>query len=480
MKNMQNPTKTILTGLMLFALFISACKIPSIMQRDANKAVPSTYRGQQDSLNSARLSWKEFFTDPYLIALIDTALKNNQELNIILQEINISRNEIQARKGEYLPFLRGFAAADVVKTPRFTPAGASEATTDIEPGRAMPDPVPNTMLGAYATWELDIWHKLRNAKEAAMKRYLASIEGKQYMVTRLVSEIANSYYELLALDKQMEILQQNITIQSSALEIVKLQKQAARVTELAVKKFEAEVYHTRSMQFDIQQQIIEAENRINFLVGRFPQPVARSQGKFDELQPTVLHQGLPSQLLENRPDIRQAELELAASHLDVKSAKANFYPSLGISASLGLQAFNPAYLVKMPESILFSMAGDLMAPLVNRNAIKATYLNANARQIQAAYNYEQTLLNAYIEVVNQLAKMENLANSYDLKTKEVEALTASINISNGLFTSARADYMEVLMTQRDALRSKFELVETKKLQLNAMVNTYQALGGGWN
>jgi outer membrane protein TolC len=120
---------------------------------------------------------------------------------------------------------------------------------------------------------------------------------------------------------------------------------------------------------------------------------------------------------------------------------------------LGLQAFNPAYLVKMPESLRFSMAGDLVAPLVNRNAIKATYLNANAKQIQAAYNYEQTLLKAYIEVLNQLAKIENLANSYELKAKEVEALTASINISNGLFTSARADYMEVLMTQRDALRS---------------------------
>jgi outer membrane protein TolC len=121
-----------------------------------------------------------------------------------------------------------------------------------------------------------------------------------------------------------------------------------------------------------------------------------------------------------------------------------------------------------------------VAPLVNRNAIKATYINANAKQIQAVYNYERTIVNAYVEVANQLAKISNLQKSYDLKSKQVEALTQSITIANDLFKSARADYMEVLMTQRDALESKFELVETKKQQMNAMVNIYRALGGGWN
>ena len=123
---------------------------------------------------------------------------------------------------------------------------------------------------------------------------------------------------------------------------------------------------------------------------------------------------------------------------------------------------------------------ELVAPLVNRNAIKATYYSANAKQLQAVYNYERTILNAYVEVANQLAKINNLEKSYDLKSRQVAALTQSITISNDLFKSARADYMEVLMTQRDALESKFELIETKKQQLNAMVNIYQALGGGWN
>jgi multidrug efflux system outer membrane protein len=299
------------------------------------------------------------------------------------------------------------------------------------------------------------------------------------MVTNLVAEIANSYYELLALDNQLNIISQNIGIQSNALEIVKLQKESARVTELAVRKFEAEVYKTKSLQYDIQQRITETENRINFLVGRFPQHVARDLQTFNTLLPENISAGIPSQLLENRPDIKQAELNLAAAKLDVKSARAKFYPSLGISAGVGYRAYNAKYLFTSPESLLYSFAGELAAPLINRNAIKAEYKNANAKQVQAIYDYERALLNAYIEVVNQLSNINNLKESYNLKAKQVEALTASITISNDLFGSARADYMEVLLTQRDALESKFELIDTRKQQMNAMVNIYRALGGGW-
>lgn len=152
---------------------------------------------------------------------------------------------------------------------------------------------------------------------------------------------------------------------------------------------------------------------------------------------------------------------------------------MDITAGIGLQAFDPTYLVKAPESILYNIAGELTAPLINRNAIKAFYYSANARQIQTVYNYERTVLNAYIEVANQLAKIDNMTRSYDLKSQEVEALTQSIGIANDLFRSARADYMEVLLTQRDALESKFELVETKRMQMSATVNIYKALGGGW-
>jgi len=463
------------------ALAFTACKLPAVVQNNAKQNVPGMYaNASQDSINSAKVKWKQYFKDPYLAAIIDTALVNNQELNITLQEIEVSRNEIRARKGEYLPLLglRGGAGFD--KVSRNTPAGALEHNIDIVPGKENPEPLGDLQFGAFASWEADIWGKLHNAKRAAVSRYLSSVEGKNFMVTNLISEIADAYYELLALDSQLAIVKQNIGIQTNALEIVKLQKESTRVTELAVKRFEAQVLNTKSLQYDIQQKITETENRLNFLAGRFPKHVERSQESFVDMVPQAVQAGLPAQLLANRPDIKQAELDLVAAKLDVKVAKARFYPSLGISAGIGYQAFNAAYLIKTPQSLIYSLAGDLTAPLINRNGIKATYYSANNKQIQSLYNYQKTILNAYVEVANQLAKINNLKQSYDFKAQEVAALTRSIDISNDLFMSARADYMEVLLTQRDALESRFDLIETKMQQMSAMVNVYRALGGGWN
>ncbi len=475
--------RTIINGLAGSCIFLlaTACNIPrSVVYRAENRTVPASYNNLQDSANTVKTKWRDFFTDPYLATLVDTALKNNQELNITLQEIQVARNEIRIRKGEYLPFVGLQGTTGIAKAGRYTYRGATEAATDIEPGKAMPDPLPYSVLQAFATWEVDIWHKLRNAKKAALNRYLSTMEGRNFMVTNLIAEVATSYYELLALDSQLAIVRQNIDIQTNALKIVRLQKESTRVTELAVRRFEAQVLNTRSIQYNIRQRIVETENRINFLVGRYPQPVARNADMFTNVVPSVIQAGVPSQLLANRPDVRQAELDLAAAKLDVKVAKANFYPSLRISAAIGLEAFNPSYLLQAPQSLLYALAGDLVAPLVNRNAIKATYASANARQIQAVYQYERTLLKAYIEVANQLSKISNLEQSYDLKNQEVQALTQSITISNNLFSSARADYMEVLLTQRDAQGSRFELVETRMQQMNAMISIYRALGGGWN
>jgi NodT family efflux transporter outer membrane factor (OMF) lipoprotein len=460
-------------------LAFSACKLPSLATRNENKSVPAAYSAAKDSTNAATSKWRDFFSDPYLSALIDTALKNNQELNITLQEIEIARNEVRVRKGEYLPFLGLKAGAGADKVARYTNIGAMEATTEIKPGKEMPEPLPDYLLAAHTSWEVDIWHKLRNAKKAAVNRYLASTEGKNYVVTNLVAEVANSYFELLILDNQLSIVQKNIELQSNALRIVKLQKEAAKVTELAVRKFEAEVLKTKSLQYSIQQEIVETENRINFLLGRFPMHIPRAENGIDNVVIKNVSAGIPSQLLSNRPDIRRTEQELAAAKLDVKVAKAQFYPALSINAAVGFQAFNPTYLID-PASLLYSLAGDLMAPLVNRNAIKAAYYTANAKQLQAVYNYERTILNGYVEVANQVSRMDNLEKSYNLKSQQVTALTSAISISNDLFSSARADYMEILMTQRDALEARFELTETRKQQINAMVSIYKALGGGWN
>ncbi|MDC6365047.1 MULTISPECIES: TolC family protein [Flavobacteriaceae] len=464
----------------LLAMAVQSC-VPTREIRDEDKTLPEQYQNQaSDTINTGIVQWKEFFKDPNLIVLIDTALEHNQELNIMLQQVDIAKNGIQAKKGEYLPFINLQAGAEVEKVGEYTRNGSVEKNLDIKEGEEFPEPLTDYSIGAFATWELDVWKKLRNEKKAAVFEYLSSIEGKNFMVTQLVSEISDSYYELLALDNQLSIIDQNLEIQQNALQMVKLQKQAARATELAVQRFQAEVLKNQSHKYEIQQEIVETENKINFLLGRTPQHIQRQSDSFIATPIDTIYAGIPSQLLQNRPDIRQAEYELAAAKLDTKAAKANFYPQFTIKAGAGLQAFKSKYLTTTPESVLYSAVGDMVAPLINRNAIKAEYKNATDRQLQAVFEYEKAILNAYVEVANQLSNIDNLKMSYALKEGQVEALTESIELSTKLFRSARVEYIEVLLAQREALESKMELVETKKDQLLAQVTMYRALGGGWN
>lgn len=463
--------------ILFIILWLQACKVPAIMSKEESKTVPSSYTNIQDTMNMAKVEWRKYFSDSNLISLIDTALHNNQELNIMMQEIEMSKNEILQRQGEYKPFVNFRAGAAADRAAKYTWDGFSEEDLKANPDKG-PKYIGDFMVGTYFSWELDVWKKLRNATKSAAIKYSSAVEGKNFMVTNIIAEIANSYYELMALDNQLAIIQQNISLQSNVLKIIKQQKEAAKVTQLAVNRFEAQLLNTQNLSFQINQQIIETENKIRFLTGKFTPIITRNSSAFNSMPIEEPQTGVPAELLINRPDIRQAELNLAAAKLDVQVAKANFYPSFSIKAGLGFQAFNPLYLIR-PASILYNLAGDMVAPLVNKNAIIASYNNANAQQIQAVFAYEQTILTAYTEVLNQIAKANNFKTSYEMKAKEVDILLQSVSISNNLFNSARADYMEVLLTQREALESKMQLIEIRMKQLSAKVNIYRALGGGW-
>jgi NodT family efflux transporter outer membrane factor (OMF) lipoprotein len=464
--------------IILAVICFAACKIPALVGKQENKTVPAYYNTASDTTNIASIKWRNYFTDPYLIALIDSALKNNQELNIAIREIEMDKNEIEARKGEYLPFVNVGGGAGIDKTGKYTWDGLSEEDLKTNPDKG-PKYIGDFRTGVYASWELDVWKKLRTAKKSAALKYLSTIEGRNFMVTNMIAEISSSYYELLALDNMMSIIKQNIELQQSALKMVKLEKEAAKVSQLAVNRFEAQLLHTQNLQYDIQQQIIETENKINYLAGRFSQHVARTNISLNEIPVDMVQSGIPTQLLLNRPDIRQAELTLAASKLDVKVARANFYPSFRLTAGTGFTAFNPGFLFA-PASLLYNLAGDAVGPIINKYGITAVYKNANEKQIISAYEYERTILSACIEVANQLAFINNYKSSYETKSKEVEILNQSVDISNKLFISSKADYIEVLLTQREALDSRIELIETKLKQLQAKVNIYRTLGGGWN
>jgi len=466
------------------SLVLAGCKAPmaTVVKDEVKENIPQNFNQQDQgdtNNNSGTTPWRQFFTDPNLVALIETALKNNQELMITLQEIEIAKSGVLAKKGRLTPTVSAGIGAGVKKAGRYTSEGAGDATTEIEPGKEMPDPLGNFEGGLMANWEVDIWKKLRTEKESAVAHYLSTVEGKNFILSNLIEEVADNYYELLALDNQLDIIQQYTKLQQRALEISKIQKEAAAATELAVKKFEAELAKSKASEFTIRQEITEKENEINALCGRFPQPIVRSKGDFMSMIPQTVYTGIPSQLLANRPDIKQAELELKSSKLDVEAARKEFYPSLEISATLGLEAFKPSYLVKLPESMAASLVGELAGPLINKSAIKANFQTADARQIQALYEYDKTILNAYLDVANLMSKVKNIDQYYKLKSEETQALEKSIDIANQLFKNSRADYLEVLLNQRDALDAKMELVEAKQKQLSTVVDIYKSLGGGW-
>ncbi|NBO17744.1 MAG: efflux transporter outer membrane subunit [Proteobacteria bacterium] len=429
--------------------------------------------GTPENLLSVRENWRMFFTDPHLKNLIEGALQNNQELHILEQEIAIAGNEVMARRGEYLPKVSAGADYGADKVGKYTSQGTSDE------GFGLPKVLHNREAGFYASWEVDIWKKLRNAAQSAQYRYLSSMEGRNFAVTNLVAEIANTYYELMSLDRQMDIVKRYVSTLQQAQQVVQYQKEAAKTTSLAVTRFEAEVLKNQSRLYTLQQQITVTENKLNALVGRFPQPIERSSKEFTQLNPQPIKSGIPVELLENRPDIKQSVLDMKAAELDVSVAKARFYPSLSLDAGAGFQGFNSKYFTHTPESLFYNVAANLTAPVINRMAIEADYLSANSKQLQSIYNYQQTIINAYVEVVNQLNAIRNSEKIFSLKTSQVKALTKSIDISNTLFKAARIDYLEQLLTQRDALEAQIDLMETKQKQLSAYVNLYKALGGGW-
>jgi len=444
--------------------------------------LPDDFNGAISPENSAQVGIEEFFEDPMIIGLIDQALVGNQELRILNENVQIASNEVLARRGAYLPFVTAGGGVALNKISSFTPEGAGIRDDHFRPGQLLPNPLPNYVLGPSLLWQVDIWRQLRNARDAAVQRFFAAAEERNYFVTRLVAEIAENYYGLMALDKRLENLDRIIELQERSLEIAQANKEAARSSELPVQRFQAEVRKNQSEKLIVNQEIIQVENRINFLLGRFPQPVERNSARFFDLNMHALSVGLPPQLLQNRPDIRQAEREVAAAGLDVKVARANFFPVLTITGGVGYEAFNMRYLFITPEAMIANAAFGLVGPLINFKAIKAQYFTANAKQLQSVYNYQRVVIDAFTQVVNRLAKVENYTRSIEIKKQQVQALEASVSVANSLFQLPRAefaiDYLDVLTAQRDLLDARMVLIETKREQLSAIVNTYQALGGG--
>jgi NodT family efflux transporter outer membrane factor (OMF) lipoprotein len=444
-----------------------------------DRKVPESFAGAASGPSPAETSWREWFGDPRLNGLITEALRNNQDLQIALQRIQISRAAVRGATGALLPQVALSLGSSVQKYGLYTSEGAGNASTEITPGRLVPVPETNFGVALQASWEVDLWGRLRAQRESAIAQHLASIEGTNLVLTSLIADVASAYFELLAFDQVHEVLEQSVARQQQALEVVQLQKEAGRANALAVQQFEAQLAQTRALEREAVREVAEAENRINLLLGRYPQPLARDRQQLLAESAARLRAGVPAQLLTNRPDIREAELQLQATRFDVKAARAAFLPSLNLSAGAGFEAFKPSFLLRIPQSLTHSVVGGLLAPLVNRRALEAQFAGASASQIQAMYHYQRTILTAYAEVVNALSSIRRADEILTLKKSQKAALAQSIATADMLYRAGKASYLEVLLAQQNALQADLDLVDILKRRRIADVVLYRALGGGW-
>lgn len=487
---MRTDIKLSLLILLPVILLMTSCKV----QQDVLKTdiqLPREFESQTSlvAIDSAKKAaqapeqWRTFFTDPVLVQLIDSALVNNQDMQIALQKVQRARAGVQYTKGIRLPELGLNLGTGVRRFGDYTIDGVGNYDTKFSPNlnnkQQLPNPVPDYYAGVYSTWEIDLWGKLKAKKRAALNRFLEEEQGKNLVVTTLISEVAERYYNLILLDRKREIITENIRLQENALQVVGFQKDIGKSNQLAIELISAQVLDAKTLLIEVEQQILEEENSLNFLLGRYPQPVYRSG--FESTQEltgnTVV--GVPSDLLENRPDILSAAYRLKAHNADVKAAKAAFYPALTLNANLGYQSFRAAFLFESPASIAYNVAGGLVTPLLNRRALKADLMAGKASQQEAYLNYEKTILQAFTEVYQLLKLDDNFQTRKEVKQEQVDLLEQSVETSRILFTSGRAGYLEIITSQENYLRSQIELLEIYRLKNQNRVYLYKALGGGW-
>lgn len=461
----------------IMLVVLPSCGIPPLRPPEPAPVLPPDFLGDTNPENATQLSVEEYYNDPLLLELIEQGLNNNRELKILNEQVNIAANDVWGRSGAYLPFLTYGTENGIFRPSNRTLEGAALHIDEFLPGKKFSNPYGGFLNGINLTWRIDIYRQLRNARDAAGQRYNAAMERRNYFVTQLVADIAENYFSLMALDKRIENLDQTIELQERSRQFAEANKEAARGTELAVLRFLAEVRRNQSEKLIIRQDIIEVENRINFLLNRFPQPIERTSAGFYDLNIRTLSVGLPSQLLQNRPDIRRAERELEAAGLDVKVARVEFFPQLDLVGGVGVQSFDIRYLFE-PQAVVGTFASSFVGPLINKRAIQADYLTANARQLQAIYDYQRTVIDAFTEVFNRINKVQNYSTSVAIKRRQLKALEDSVEVANNLFQNARTEYIDVLFAQRDLRDARMLLIDTKVQQLAAIVNTYQALGGG--
>ena len=462
--------KIIKTALLLAtAVVVQSCFVAKDYKRPELKT-ENLYRNQvvsTDTLSFANVAWDKVFTDPLLQGYIQKGLDNNLDVKIAIQNIVAAEAVMKQGKAGYFPtFSAGadWTHQELSKNSQFGALLQNRSTDQYQ-------------LSGNLSWEADIWGKIRSNKRAANASFLQTTAVNQAVKTQLIANIASTYYQLLSVDAQIKLAEKTLVNRNQSIETIIALKDAGNVTEVGVKQTEAQKYATELIIADLQNSIIILENTLSILMGESSAKIDRNTFESQSNQP-IITLGVPATLLRNRPDVIAAEYNLISNFEQTNVAKSNFYPTLKVTASGGLQSIDLKEWFSA-NSLFANVITGLTQPIFNQRQIRTKFEISKANQEKAYLQFEQSLLTAGKEVSDALAQYNNETYKLTVREKQVDALNKATDYSDELLTYGLANYLEVLTVKDNALNAELSLIDNKYQQYKAVIQLYRALGGGW-
>jgi multidrug efflux system outer membrane protein len=429
---------------------------------------------QSDSATVVDIHWKDFYKDPVLQGLIDSALVKNYDMQIALKKLEESAIALSQSRWNNIPEL-GLS----INGSSNRPSENSFTALSLQQFNAGSKHIEDYSARFEFSWEADIWGKIKSQNKSALASFLMGQEARKLIQTDIIASVSQGYYNLLMLDAQLEIAQKNVGLTQNTLKIVELQFRAGQVTNLAVQQTKVLRQAAELLVPQFEQRILIQENALRLLTGQLPDKINRTSTLSQLNENPDFSLGIPSQVLSSRPDVRSAELALMGANADVGIAKGNMYPSLKITASGGLNAFEASNWFNLPASLFGLAAGNIAQPIFSHKRLRANYEISKVKREQTVIAFRQSVLQAVKEVSDALVYIEKLDVQTRIASERVGVLQQATENADKLFKNGMANYLEVISAQGNVLKGELDLAELKKAELTAYSDLYRSLGGGW-
>ena len=424
-----------------------------------------------DTNSLADISWRNYFTDQVLRGLIDSGITRNYDLQYALRNIGIAQSQLRQSNWLWIPQIHVGVSGNYYRNSDNGPAGINNG--------AISNHSFDYLASVNMNWEIDIWGKISRQQESAMANYLQTYEAAKAVQTRIVADIAQGYFSLLMLDQQLSETKKTLALTTDFVKLTRLLFDAGEVTYLAIQQAESQRLSTATLIPLIEQNIMIQENGIQLLTGHLPGDIRRNITLTDIHFNEEMATGLPVAILNRRPDVRANELALVRANAQVGVSQANMYPALTITAGTGFESLKTSNWFNIPGS-LFGLAGaSLLQPILNGRQLKTRYEIAKQQREQAVIQFRESVLTAGIEVSNALVQVDKLKEQEILAKQRTDTLSAAVGNAQLLFKNDMANYLEVITAQQTALDAQLSLAFIQRAELNAHVELYRSLGGGW-